>query len=97
MGIRGEDTGNEDLKMFDRQNFELCDFHQWNVGSVKKTGQIMLGFRRRTLGVVFKTFGYLLSPDDAIRMGESLVSAGVNAKSQRLMEKAAQQGKAIVE
>ena len=97
MGVSGEDTGNNDLKLFDRQNFELAEWEQWNVGAVKKYGKVMLGFRRRVFGVVHKTTGYMMSPDDAIKMGEALISLGVDAKSEALMEKGEELGRTVIQ
>lgn len=96
MGIKVEDTGNHDPKAFDRANFEIVEFSQWNVGTIAKNGKIVLGFRRKLFGVAYKTFGYMLEPDDAIRIGERLISAGVSAKSKRLTEKNQSQGGTVI-
>lgn len=83
-GIKPEDTEKRDLKLFDRENTEVLEYDQWNTGINERTNQVALGFRRRLFGVAFKTTIVLLGADDAIKIGEQLVSQGVAIKSKDL-------------
>ena len=87
MGISPIDEENKDVNILNSRNLELLDFDQWNVAANYKNSTVILAFRKVRGRFAAKIFGYMMSGDNAIKMGEALISTGLQIKDMERLSK----------